>query len=485
MRTEASNTLKLTIGVAVVAVLALTLQLSAQDNPHSTISSSAQEKTTNKVASDAINGSAKLTKHVRLLAPSQGGPPPYAYSQCLEIFSIPCYTPQLIRNSYEVTALLNAGYTGAGQTIIIVDSFGSPTIAQDLKTFDAGLGLPDPPSFTVLAPLGSVPFDPNDPDQVNWAAETTLDVESAHAIAPGASIVLLTSPVDETNGVQGLPEFLFLEKYALDHHLGNIISQSWAATENTLFDPIGRQVVSDFEEFYERAAREKVTVLAASGDSGSTGPNTSGGYYDFPVAGFPASSPWVTAVGGTSLYADQYGNYQYEPAWNNGGVTLASGLQGDATGGGVSQIFSEPDYQSGLPGPVQQILNGYRGFPDVAYNADGLTPIWIYVGFFPDAPQNGWYTAMGTSEGSPQWAGIVAIANQYAGRPLGFLNPKLYALGARGDGSKYFHDITFGSNAFPFAGVPGYLATPGWDLTTGWGTPKADKLVKALAQQGD
>ena len=168
--------------------------------------------------------------------------------------------------------------------------------------------------------------------------------------------------------------------------------------------------------------------------------------------------------------------------WNNGSITLLTGVPGDATGGGVSQIFSEPDYQSGLPGPVQQILNGYRGFPDVAYNADGLTPTWVYASFFPDPAQVGWYTVFGTSEGSPQWAGIVAIANQYAGRPLGFLNPKLYALGARADSSKYFHDITFGSNAFVFAGVPGYLATPGWDLTTGWGTPKADKLVKALAQ---
>jgi subtilase family serine protease len=340
----------------------------------------------------------------------------------------------------------------------------------------------------VLAPFGSVPFDPNNPDQVGWALETTLDVESAHSIAPGASIVLLTSPVGDTNEVHSLLEFIALEKYALDHHLGNIISQSWGGAENTLFDPIGRQVVSDFEEFYKRAAQEKVTVLAGSGDQGSAGTNNSGEYYNFPVATFPASSPWVTAVGGTSLYADANGNYQYEPAWNNAAVTFFTGELGagtGATGGGVSQIFSEPDYQSGLPVPVQQILNGYRGLPDVAYNADLLTTIWAYVGFFPDPLQNGWYSVYGTSEGSPQWAGIVAIANQYAGRPLGFLNPKLYALGLRSDSSKYFHDITVGNNAFPYAGVPGYFATPGWDPTTGWGTPKADKLVKALAQQGD
>src|SRR5208282_6742149 len=105
----------------------------------------------------------------------------------------------------------------------IIDSFGSPTIEQDLSTFDAGYGLPDPPSFTVLAPLGSVTFDPTNSDQVGWAFETTLDVEWAHAMAPNANIVLLTSPVSQNEGVQGMPEFLFLEQYALNGHLGKII----------------------------------------------------------------------------------------------------------------------------------------------------------------------------------------------------------------------------------------------------------------------
>jgi subtilase family serine protease len=388
---------------------------------------------------------------------------------CRDSFGTPCYSPQQIRKAYGVTAILNAGYTGADQTIIIIDSFGSPTIAQDLKTFDAGYGLPDPPSFTVLAPLGTVPFNPNNSDQVGWAAETTLDVEWAHAMAPGANVVLLTSPVSETEGVHGMPEFLSLEEYALDHNLGKIISQSWGATENTLFDPAGQKVIADFEGFYQAAAQQNVTVLASSGDSGSSNVEINGTtYYPFPTVGFPASSPFVTAIGGTSLFATESGNYQFEITWNG-------------SGGGVSQQFSEPQYQYLLPASVQQTLDNHRGIPDVAYNADPSTTILIYFSFLGQNAA-GYYSIGGTSEGSPQLAGIVADANQLAGHPLGFLNPKLYSLGASGRQSQFFHDITFGSNAIN-DGVPGYSATVGWDFTTGWGTPNLGKLVWELAKQ--
>jgi len=406
--------------------------------------------------------------------------PPPIDAWCRDNFGITCYSPQEIRNAYGVTSILDAGYTGAGQTIIIIDSFGSPTIAEDLKTFDAGYGLPDPPSFTVLAPLGTVPFSPNNAVQVGWAFEATLDVEWAHAMAPDANIVLLTSPVAETQGVQGMPEFLYLEQYALDHTPGKIISQSWSATENTLFTPAGQKVFADFEAFYQSAAQQNVTVLAAAGDQGSTGPELNGTtYYPFPVVGFPASSPFVTAVGGTSLFATESGNYQFEITWND--EPLVTGGRESAGGGGVSQQFSEPHYQLALPASVQQILQNHRGLPDVAYNADFETLITIYLSFL--GPQfAGYYTVGGTSEGSPQWAGIIADANQLAGHPLGFLNPQLYAIGASGMQSQFFHDITFGSNA-GVAGVPGYSATVGWDFTTGWGTPKVDKLVWELAKQ--
>jgi subtilase family serine protease len=392
---------------------------------------------------------------------------------CRANYGVPCYSPQEMRTAYGLAPIIKAGFTGRGESIVIIDSFGSPTLQQDLHTFDAGYGLPDPPSLKVLAPLGSVPFDPTNGDMVNWAFETTLDVEWAHALAPAANIVLLTSPVDETEGVQGMPEFLTLERYALDHHLGKIISQSWSATENTLFTPAGKQVLNDFENFYARARDERVTVLASSGDTGSTNYELDlMNLYPYRVVGFPASSPLVTAVGGTSLFADTNGNYQSETVWDEAAV--------GASGGGVSQYFAEPDYErAALPRPVKQTLAGKRGMPDLAYNGDPYTSILVYMSFIPGG--EGYYFIGGTSEGSPQWAGIIADLNQMAGRPLGFINPALYRLGKSGGLYAGFHDVTVGNNGF--GGVPGYPATRGWDLSTGWGTPNIAGFARSLIDE--
>jgi subtilase family serine protease len=388
--------------------------------------------------------------------------------ECRTALGVACYSPQEMREAYGLTDLLEDGYTGAGQTIVIIDSFGSPTIASDLHTFDAAYGLPDPPSFQVITPLGTVPFDPTNQTQLGWAGETTLDVEWSHAIAPGANIVLLTSPVAETQGVPGMPEFLELEKYALDHNLGKIISQSWATTENDLFSSTdGIQVLTNFENFYARAAKENVTVLASAGDTYSTGYELDGvTLFPMPVVNFPASSPLVTAVGGTSLYATTEGKYQTETVWNN--------LFGGG-GGGISQYFPEPSYQgSSLPQDKQALLNGFRGIPDISYNADCNTGILVYASY---APPSGFYITCGTSEGSPQWAGIIADANQFAGKPLGFLNQKLYELGGSGQLSDSTHDVRLSDN------TAGLFVTPGWDLATGWGTPHAGKLVRLLVQE--
>jgi len=384
-------------------------------------------------------------------------------STCIQYTGAPCYSPAQLQDAYGVTPLLNAGYNGAGQTIVIIESFGSPTIEADLKSFDAAYGLPDPPSFQVLAPLGTVPFDLNNDDQVAWAFETTLDVQWAHAMAPGAAIIVLTSPVDETQGIQGLPEFLELENYALNHHLGNIISQSWGTAENTLFNIAGINLINAFELFYARAAAEQVTVLAGAGDSGSANVDVNGNFYPFPTVLFPASSPFVFAVGGTSLVAGSTGLFESETVWND---------ENGATGGGISQYFWQPLYQRGLPLTVQRELAAHRGIPDVAFNAD---PVFTYIGFYPDAADNGFYTNGGTSESTPAWAGLISIANQLAGRPLGFVNPTLYELGAAGP-SKFFHDVTVGNNGAN--GVAGYNATVGWDPASGWGS--ANELIWAL-----
>ncbi len=397
---------------------------------------------------------------------------PPAFNDCLQQLSIRCYSPQQMRNAYNVTPLLNAGYIGIGQTIVIIDSFGSPTAAADLAKFDADYGLPNPPSFRTFAPLGTIPFDPQNADQVGWAQETNLDIQWAHAMAPGASIVLLTSPVSETQGVQGMPEFLKLEQYALDHHLGKIVSQSWGTTEETLFTPAGKKILNSFNDFYRQSASQQhITFLASAGDAGSANPDVNNNIYPFSTVGFPASSPWVTAVGGTSLYADVNGNYQSETAWNDG--------IGSATGGGYSLYFKAPDYQKKtLPASVQSASHGYRGLPDVTYNGDPVTSIPVYLGFLPNPD---YYLFGGTSAGTPQWAGLAADANQLAGHPLGFLNQKLYRLGAlQSQIGPVFHDILSGNNAQ--GSIPGYQATPGWDAVSGWGSPIAVSLLAQLIQ---
>lgn len=388
-------------------------------------------------------------------------------AQCRAQVGIPCYSPQEIEHAYGVDNLLSKGDNGKGETIVIIDSFGSPTIASDLQNFDSGFGLPDPPSFKVMSPLGTVPFDPTNGDQISWAAETTLDVEWSHAMAPDASIVLLTSPVDETEGTQGLPEFDQLLNFALNHHLGQVISQSWGATENTLFDSAGQKVIRDFEATYARAAAMGVTVFASAGDNGTANLESDlSTIFPFPTVNFPASSPFVTAVGGTSLTADTSGNYQSETVWNT---------DGDATGGGVSQQFAEPLYQRLLPHSDQSLLKGKRGLPDLSWNADPNTSILIFLSFL-GADNTGYFFIGGTSEGAPQLAGVTADLNQRIGHPIGLLNPFIYALGAFGIG---FHDVTVGNNGVN--GVPGFNATPGWDASTGFGTPNIGRFFSDIA----
>ena len=212
-----------------------------------------------------------------------------------------CQTPRSMRVAYGVESLMQRGLTGTGQTVVDIVSFGSPTLQQDMAVFDRQFYLP-PVTIKVFAPLGTVPFDPANKDMNGWAQETELDVQIIHAIAPGAHIVVLTSPVSETEGTIGLPEFLELEKYALANHLGTIISQSWGASEVTLKDSAGQQEIQTWDAFYKQATTQQgITFFGSSGDNGST---------DFtdlkatilstkPTTNFPTDDPWVTSVGGT------------------------------------------------------------------------------------------------------------------------------------------------------------------------------------------
>ena len=377
-----------------------------------------------------------------------------------------CYTPHAFRVAYGVESLVQQGYTGKGQTVIDIVSFGSPTLQKDLDAFDKQFGLP-PIQLQIISPLNQPISDP-DNQQGGWAEETTLDVEIIHSIAPDAKIIVLTSPVAETEGTIGLPEFLKLEQYVIDHKLGNIVSQSWGVSELTLqanIDPAGPQQVKQWDAFYQQAtAQYNITYLSSSGDNGSTD------YIDLhakqlahvQTTSFPCDDPWVTAVGGTQLQRN--GNTFSESVWNTGG---------GASGGGFSRFFSMPSYQQTLPASTKGQFNNRRGVPDVAADGDPATAVAHYV--------NGHWTMIGgTSAAAPVWAGIMAIANQMAGHPLGFINPALYKLANSASYSSDFHDITLGNNTNQQVNVPGYSAVAGWDAATGLGTPNAAKLIPDL-----
>jgi subtilase family serine protease len=397
---------------------------------------------------------------------------PLPTSQCVATIGIHCYSPLQYRAAYNLGPLYAKGITGAGRTIVIVDSFGSPTIQNDLQAFDAQWGLPD--TTVQIVQAGTIPpFDPTDSTMVGWAQETSLDVEYAHAIAPGAHIVLVETPVAETEGVTGFPEMMNAEKNLIDHGIGDVITQSFGATENTFpgFDTGNFSSLLNLRFAFQDALLHGVTVLASSGDTGATNFIADGSdVYPFPTNSWPSSDPLVTSIGGTQLILDDAGNrVQPDVVWNDGF---------GAGGGGFSGVFPRPVFQVG----VRSTVGNHRGTPDISMSAAVDGGCWVYYTFVN--PTSPWHIFGGTSEASPIFSGIVAMADQVAGHRLGNINGALYLLGAA---SRLPHsplptglvDVTSGDNSF--AGVTGYPAGPGYDLSSGWGTIDAAKFVPALA----
>src|SRR5215469_6707008 len=269
---------------------------------------------------------------------------PPTTSQCLNVlFGFHCYQPFQLQKAYNLKPLFDRGFDGRGQTIVLVDSFGSPTIRNDLHVFDQTFGLPDPPSFNIIQPAGAPPpFDPANSDMTGWAAETTLDVEWSHVIAPGANILLVETPVSETEGVQGFPEIVRAENFVIDHGLGDVISQSFGATENTF---PSQASLLDLRGSFQNARSHHVTVLASSGDDGATNFQLNlTDLYTFPVNSWPSSDPLVTSIGGTMLTLDDSGNrLASDVVWND-----LNTVGGGAGGGGKSQVFARPPFQNGV-----------------------------------------------------------------------------------------------------------------------------------------
>jgi subtilase family serine protease len=425
---------------------------------------------------------------IRSQLASETQPPTEA--QCVASFTVPCYDPAQIQTAYNEQPLFDRGITGAGQTIVIVDSYGSPTIQSDLATFDAQFGLPAPPSFKIIQPAGATPpWDPNDSTMTGWAGETTLDVEWSHSIAPGANILLVETPVAETEGVAGFPEIVKAENYVINHHLGQVISQSLDATEGTFPSAAS---IQKLRSAYINALAHHVTVLAASGDTGASNYSNVAGtlLYTHPVVGWPASDPLVTGVGGTQLSLNENGQHTApDRVWNDTYNTSLNevffgnpGPNALATGGGKSAVFPRPWYQNG----VANVVGGRRGVPDIAMSGACSGLVVTYQSFPATGEPAGWYVDCGTSEATPMFAGIVALTDQVAGHSVGFINPALYALKARH--ARGLVPVTIGNNTVSFTQngteytVQGYSARRGYNLASGVGTVNAALFVPELAR---
>jgi len=341
------------------------------------------------------------------------------------------YTPAQIRAAYGFNSVASFGSTaanGSGQTIAIIDAYNDPNIASDLAAFDSAYGIAAPPSLKVVNESGGTSL-PGADSSGGWETEESLDVEWAHAIAPGANIILVEASSASDN------DLFAAVNYARNLSAVSVISMSWGS-DDSLSNQSNDQAMSS-KYLVTPSGHQGITFVASSGDDG--------------VPNFPAESPNVLAVGGTDLYLTSSGAITSETAWEpqNSGGQVWSG------GGGVSQEF---------PG---------RKVPDVAYNAG------VGMAVYDTFDSSGWIDVGGTSAGAPQWAALIAIADEgRAVSGLGTLNGASQTLAAiYAAPTADFHDITTGSTQFQSAG-------PGYDLATGLGSPVANLLIPYLASYG-
>jgi kumamolisin len=355
--------------------------------------------------------------------------------------------------------------SGEGECIGLIE-LGGGYQQEDIDLFFQSIGVEQPPKV-IAVELDGATNDFQDGGEAN--GEVALDIQVAGALAPAAEIAVYFAPNED----QG---FLAAINSAIHDSTNkpSVISISWGSPEAEWTG----QTLNAFDEAFADAAALGITVFAASGDQGSadrlqyvrtsTGQLRPNPAYDGKAhANFPSSSPNVTACGGTRLIADG-GAIANETAWNDG--------DGWATGGGVSDIFAVPSWQQdvGIPTSINPGERVGRGVPDVAGDADINTGYKIFV----DGKEA---TIGGTSAVAPLWAGITARLNQADGRPVGFLNPKIYSATAKA----CFRPVTQGDNAISASGeqpeTRGYDAGPGWNACTGLGTPVGMELRELLA----
>ncbi|MGC0773109.1 MAG: S53 family peptidase [Candidatus Acidiferrum sp.] len=363
------------------------------------------------------------------------------------------FTPPQLASLYNFPTNLD----GTGQTIAILE-LGGGFHPQELTTYFQNLGVAKPPSVTAATypnggtnSPGTNALDPNNPD-----VEVMLDIEVCGSIAPGAKIVVYFGP-DASD-----QSFLNVMSAILGDTINkpNIVSISWGGPE----DGATAQFRNEFDQLLQTAAHLGVTVCVAAGDNGSADFSTGNPSWDGKAhVDFPASSPFALACGGTQLSASS-GAISKEVVWHDGA--------NDGTGGGVSRFFALPSYQqnAGVPPAADPAGPVMRGVPDVSGDAAPASGYRIICDgtSFPD-PSQGIPPVGGTSAVAPLWAGLIARINQGLNKPVGFINPLLYAATA----NTAFRDVTQGENG-------DYKAGAGWDACTGLGSPNGQKLLLAL-----
>ena len=400
------------------------------------------------------SGSAAATGPATTVA---AGRPAGAVSSCpvTNTDQTPCYSPHQLRVAYGIQPLLDSGIDGRGETVTILAPATSPNtsqgpagtdIRQDLKALNNMFGLPAARIQIVTTLAGAA---------APWQAgeEEIGDTEIVHTVAPAATLRVVLLPPGPNlfkNAATATADMIAGLRLAVSGT--DVASISWSLGEH-YFAP-GQ--VTQMHAILLGAAAHHVTVLGSSGDNGALSDTDFGK----PVkeVSLPASDPLVLGVGGTTLTAKPSGAHVSETAFN--------------TGGGFSHLYARPAYQDRVPR-----ISKTRGVPDVAADADQPGPPTVETG-------GNIVTNLGTSNSTPLWGGLIALADQYAHHDLGLVNPALYRIARSSSYHKAFHDITAGNNdaAVGSVTVAGYQAGPGWDPVTGWGSPNAQVLVPLLAR---